>query len=833
MRRLSVTAVLLAAVSSLSAQATPQAPAAVLGFEPGTDSVLADWGQISGYVNRLATTSPYVKVDTLGRTTEGRPFQLVTVTSPANHARLAAIKAAQRKLADPRTLTAGLQDSLRRSQPAVILISNNIHATEIASSQMGMTLLWRLATEPSLRAMLESVVVLVIPSMNPDGLDTTVSWYRQYKGTRYEGGPMPWLYHKYVGHDNNRDWYMVTQAETRLVTRMLYYDWFPEIVYDVHQMGATGVRLFVPPFIDPVNPNLDPAVVAGINLIGATMASALSDAGLTGVAHQLTYDLWWHGGFRSTPTRHNMVGILTEAASARLASPVTFTTEQLRLPPQGVNHPAPWTGGTWHLGDIVRYELVAAEALVKLAADNRAGIIDRFVALGQRQIDMGKAGNPWAYLLPPNPRDVAARASLANVLRAGGVEVFRATAPFAADGREYTAGTLVVPMAQPYRAHAKDLLEPQRYPRIEGRPPYDVAGWTLPYTMGVGAVEVRAPFTANLVAVDSVVPDAGRITGEGDVFIMSNSSNGASSAIAALLKAWQSVTPRGDSVVVHGPQARRILSEYAVRYGFSARAMRGPRPKGPETRSSLPRIALYQPWTASMDEGWTRWVFEQHGITYTTVHDNDIRVGRLRDQFDVLVLPDESAERILSGLDSTRIPARYAGGLGERGAGAISAFVRSGGTLVCLDASSSFAIQWLNLPVVNTLAGDASGPQVSRFYAPGTIFGVLLGGSGAARDTSVVLSGVPDSLKVYFENSAAFEVHSPARALATYPTEHLRSGYVQHGELLVGKAALAEVPVERGRVILFGFRPQFRGQPHGTFKLLFNAVLLAAPGAGS
>jgi hypothetical protein len=234
-----------------------------------------------------------------------------------------------------------------------------------------------------------------------------------------------------------------------------------------------------------------------------------------------------------------------------------------------------------------------------------------------------------------------------------------------------------------------------------------------------------------------------------------------------------------------------------------------------------------------MDEGWTRWVFEQYGISYTTVHDSDLRAGRLRERFDVVVLPDEAGDRISAGLDSTRLPAQYSGGVGEAGGEALSEFVRRGGTLVCLDASSSFAIQRLNLPVSNILAGDASGPQVSRFYAPGTIFGVLLGGPGTPRDTSVVLSGVPDSIKVFFENSAAFEVHAPGRALARYPAEPMRSGYVQHGERLVGKAALAEVPVDRGRVILFGFRPQFRGQPHGTFKLLFNAVLLAAPAGGS
>src|SRR6058998_3454667 len=243
-------------------------PADYLGFEPGADSMLADWKQVSGYMNSLAQQSRYVRVDTLGRTTEGRPFLLMTISSPANLGRLADIKRAQALLADPRRLTDAELERIRAAQPAVILISNNIHSTEIASSQMGMTLAYRLVTDPQLRRLLDSVVVLMIPSMNPDGLDTVVSWYRRYKGTRYEGGPLPWLYHKYVGHDNNRDWFMLTQVETRLVTRMLYNDWFPEVVYDVHQMGTNGVRLFLPPFQDPVNPNLEPALVAAINQAG-------------------------------------------------------------------------------------------------------------------------------------------------------------------------------------------------------------------------------------------------------------------------------------------------------------------------------------------------------------------------------------------------------------------------------------------------------------------------------------------------------------------------------------------------------------------------------------
>ena len=810
----------------------PIRPSAALGFEPGADSVLADWRQVSGYMNGLAQRSRYVRVDTLGRTTEGRPFLLLTITSPANQQRLAEIKRAQALLADPRRLTDTVLANIRTRQPAVILISNNIHSTEVASSQMGMTLAYRLVTDPELRVLLDSVVVLMIPSMNPDGLDTVVSWYRRYKGTRYEGGPLPWLYHKYIGHDNNRDWFMLTQVETRLVTRMLYKEWFPEIVYDVHQMGANGVRLFVPPFQDPVNPNLDPAIVAGINLVGAQMASALYDAGLTGVAHQQTYDLWWHGGFRSTPTRHNMIGILTEAASTRLGSPITLSRDSVRQPVRGVNYPAPWPGGTWHLGDIVRYELTTSEALVHLAARDRVAVIDRFVGLGRRAVEAGLAGNPFAYVLPAEQRDPESWAALANVLAAGGVEVWRAAEAFAVGGRTYSAGSLVVPMAQPYRAHAKDLLEAQHYTPVNDRPPYDVAGWTLPFTMGVRADVVDTPFTANLVRVDSVVPAPGRIDGPGggDVFFLKNRTNAESRAVAALLAAGQTVTIVGDSLMVRGPRARAILTEHAARHGFSVTAARAaPVGRQGASRQRLPRIALYQPWTGNIDEGWTRWLFEQYGISYTTVHDNDLKRGGLRQRFDVIVLPDADGSAILSGVDSTRIPLQYAGGMGESGANAVSAFVRGGGTLVCLDGSSNFAIARLNLPVVNVLAGEASGPQVLRFYAPGSIFGTVLGGVAGEGPRSPVTLGVPESLQVYFENSAAFTVSAPARALATYPEQPLRSGYARFQERLAGKAALVEAPVGSGRVILFGFRPQFRGQTHGTFKLLFNAVLLAAP----
>ncbi len=505
-------------------------PESVLGFRVGQDSMLASWRQIGDYFSRLAAASPRVRVDTLGPSTQGRPFLLVTISDPANLARRAELMENQRRLADPRTLGDAEAARITGGQPAVILIQCSIHSTEIAASQMSMELAWRLATDTALGRLLRGVVVLLVPSPNPDGVDIVGDWYRGSRGTRWDGSGPPWLYHPYVGHDNNRDWFMLTQVETRLLTRAVYRDWFPLVFYDIHQMGSSGSRMFVPPFTDPVNPNLDPAIVAGMNLVGATMASALIDAGRTGVAHQQTFDLWWHGGARSTPTRHNMIGILSEAASARLASPLCLAPDSVRQPRRGVNYPAPWVEGCWRLRDIVDYELITSLALVTLAHDQREAFVRRFLEANRRAIAAGRAGNPFAFVLPPTG-DQGRRAHLANLLIASGIEVHRARAAFAAGGAEYPAGTLVVRMDQSFRAHAKDLLERQDYPDRRAYaggpalPPYDVAAWTLPLQMDVASAALAAPFAADLERLDTVTVTPGGIVGRGDIVLLDNTWN--------------------------------------------------------------------------------------------------------------------------------------------------------------------------------------------------------------------------------------------------------------------------------------------------------------------
>lgn len=816
--RLSCLGLLGAALTIVSAgrAQTPIHPREHLGFEVGADRKLADWPQITAYFARLAASSRSVHVDTLGPSTNGAPFIVTTISSPENIARLPAIRAGQALLADPRRLTPEDERRLLRDQPAVILINCNIHATEIASSQMAMELAWRLATNDTLQRHLRDLVVLLIPSQNPDGQHMVTEWYRRTLGTPFEGGPLPWIYHPYVGHDNNRDWYMVTQKETRLTTDLLYRRWWPEIVYDVHQMGSSGMRIFVPPMVDPINPNLDPVIVRGISLIGAQMAFALEQAGKSGVGDGISYDLWWHGGMRGTPTRHNMIGLLTEAASVRIATPIrqeasALTGHSRGLPKyeQRVNFPNPWPGGWWRLRDIVEYELIAAEALVQLAASKRTDFVRGFVALARRQITLGKNSKPAAYAIPKAQHDPGATLALVDVLRTGGVEVHQ------------TATEFVVRLDQPYRAHAKDLLEVQRFPRLERVPggpverPYDVAGWTLPLQMGVeitplDTIPSRLTLVTDASSLRCSMPS-------GTPALLSRDTE-SYAPIFRTLAAGTSVYVADSLFLFAGPAASKA--------GFNPRACPITAPAHPiESRRSIEphkhRIGLYRSWTSSMDEGWTRWLFEQFSVPFKTVRDSTIRAGNLRAAFDVLVIPDMSRNDIVRGMTAQQVPPEYASGLGEAGLAALKEFVAAGGRVLLFDSANEIAADLGVAGVELISAGGRDGP-----YAPGSIL------RAQVDPTHPIALGMRDTTSVYFTNSVTFKPRPDAQVTSVlwYPSapEILQSGYLSGAESIASRSALLDAYVgsKGGRVVMFGFRPQHRGQPWGTFKLLFNALLL-------
>ncbi|MEO6211758.1 MAG: hypothetical protein ABIQ10_16735, partial [Gemmatimonadaceae bacterium] len=627
--------------------------------------------------------------------------------------------------------------------------------------------------------------------------EMVVEWYRSQLGTKWEGGEMPWIYNKYTGHDDNRDWFMMTQIETRLVTHALYKEWLPEIFYDVHQQGSEGSRLFVPPFLDPVDPNIDPLIVRGIGLIGAEMASALESRGKSGVVDHAVYDMWWDGGARSTPARHNMMGLLTEAASVKVATPIVQVDSELTGHERGlpkyersVNFPNPWKAGLWRLRDIVDYELIASEALVHLASSERERYVRDFVTLGRRQIAMGESDSVKAWEIPFRQRDPSAAETMAKILTLGGINIVA------------TDSSYVIPMAQPFRAHARDLMEVQHYPKRllwpNGPPeqPYDVTGWTLPLQMGV-----------------RVTPLA---------------------SVPAIARKGEVMTD--EDLDKHFPNASHT-DEYSIiasslAHGKKIRVWSG---KNSYTLTRLPRIAIYRPWTGNMDEGWCRWVLEQFHLPYVSLTDSVAKAGKLRDHFDVLLVPDMSLREMRDGNSQAETPPQYAGGLGTAGIAAIRDFVTNGGTLVLLDHASELATESLGVPVKRIVVprrltdesrsrAPGAGENTEPLYAPGSILRVLV------DTTNAVSYGMPDTAAVYFTNSVTFDVGaaSQVRVIARYPDrgeDILLSGYLQGASQIAGKAAAISAPVGRGHVVMFGFRPQHRGQSYGTFRMLFNALL--------
>ncbi len=554
----SVLVVLSVAVlaSSRSSAAEIPSPKSVLGFRPGDDFRLAAWPQVVEYFKKVDAASDRVVVRELGRTTEDRPYLVAIVSSPDTIARLDHYRDLQHRVADPRIPG---PDPVDESKP-VVLITCSIHSSETASTLMATELLHDLAArdDPATREVLDNAILLLVPSANPDGVDKVAEWYEQSKGHAWEGEGMPRLYHKYAGHDTNRDWFMLNLVETRLLTKLLYREWFPTITYDVHQMGPKGARLFVPPFHDPVNPNLDPRVSQGIFLIGAHMAADLAAAGKTGVLTNAMYDNWWNGGNRTTPQRHNMVGVLTEAASARLASPIFVGHDDLAGATRGfpnhrqaVNFVDPWPGGWWRHRDIIDYELIAARSVLTLAAQYRRQFQSNYRAMARDAIERGKAEPPFAWVVPSDQRDPARASKMVGILRETGVEVRRARAPFQAGGVTYPAGSWIFPASQPYRPHLKDMMERQHYPArftADGKaePPYDVAGWTLPLQMGIRAVALDAAFSADAEAVDRVEPPRGSIAGpeRPDRFLIEATSDEVFVVVGDLLRArgWPSAT---------------------------------------------------------------------------------------------------------------------------------------------------------------------------------------------------------------------------------------------------------------------------------------------------
>jgi hypothetical protein len=837
--------------AALAAAPAIESPAEYLGFEIGADRKLADYEQARGYFELLDAASPWITVKRIGTTTLGKPMIAVILSSPENLEKLDHYTDIARRLADPRTLAPADADALIREARIVTMITPSLHATEVGAAQMVLQLAYDVAAgkDPELAKALEQEILYIVPT-NPDGMQMVAEWYRRWIGTEYEGGQLPWLYHSYAGHDNNRDWFMLDLVETRAVFDLYFKSAFPQAVLDMHQQQSNGARLFLPPYYPPANANVDPRVYRGINLIGASMQLACEERGLSGVISNAYYDAYWEGSSNQVGWWHNQFGLLSEVASAQLATPVSIEPGELRGDEAGfphyemaINFPNPWPGGWWRLGDIVTYDRAAAQSFIVTCARERERLLEDHYRMGLAAIERGKTEKPFAFVIPSPQRDPVTAARLVEALMLGGVEVHRAAKDFMVGDRLYRAGSLVVKLDQPYGRYAKDLLEVQTYPDTrtnDKQPfekPYDVTGWTMPFLMGVGCDEIQDRFDASLDLLGEPPYPPGGFTDGAWGYALRPEINASYQAVNELLAKGLAVRrlnetgalPAGTFIVPAQKGLAAAAAEIAPRTHADFISLSS-EPAGPSHALRPLKTALYKPWIASIDEGWTRYLFDAYQVPYANVSNKDVQENKLKG-FDVLVLPSVGAPIIKDGkIDDEEaarwfrpLPPEYAGGIGTKGVENLTKFVEGGGTIICLGRSCEFAIETFQMPVRDILKKVPS----DDFYCPGSLLKV------SYKTDQPVTYGMPDEGYLFFANSLAFATSVPygkfdRSVLASYTEkEPLASGLLIGAERLYRSAALVDYTVGAGRVVLFGFNPQYRCQTAGTYKLLLNAILEA------
>jgi hypothetical protein len=835
-------------------------PEEFFGYQLGSDRKIARWDKIVEYLYKLQEQSDKIKVIDMGPSTEGNPFLLCIISSPENLENLEELRRINNQLADPRDISEETVKELIGNGKAVICQSMSLHATEIGGTQMAPELTYDLLArdDEETKRILDNVIFLMVPCFNPDGQIMVTDWYNKWVGTEYEGGSMPYLYHKYVGHDNNRDAFQTNTVESQYMAKIMFQDWTPQLYVDHHHMGSYGARFYVPPYIDPIHPHADPLIWREHSWYGSHMAYRLEEAGKTGIINGASFLAWGHLGFHWITIYHNIAGTLTESASARMATPLYIHPSQLRGGGRGMptydpqtNFPHPWPGGWWRLRDIVEQQKISAWASLDMAARNKDIALKNAYLKGKRQTERGAYGTPAAYIVPAKQHDPVTAAKMVEKILLQGIKVNRALEDFTVDDTNYGEGSYIVDCAQPKSGLVKTLLGRTIYPDHpftrgrDGSPlrPQDTATDTMFEYMGVSVSPVDY-VACDMVPIEEVVYPEGCVVSTSDYgYALDPRVNDSFTMVVKLLDLGYKVSRARCAIACDEaclpPGAFIVKDVKAADLEVLAKEMNvNVYPLCEDVSETVevkpPKIGMYQRfYGGNMDEGWTRLLLEQFSIPYKTVMDDEIKKGDLKENLDTIILPNDSETMIMGGnleeyykkryggrMSPPNYPPEYKSGIGEEGVKALKKFVKNGGTLICFGGACEFAINKLDLKVTNVLKDVSS----KEFFCPGSTLHACVDSSHPAA------YGMPEDSLIFFWNSMAFNIvpsgdNYKYEVVAKFPERDImESGWLIGEEKLKRNAAMVVAKKGEGKVVLIGFRPQHRAQTHGTYKLVFNSL---------
>jgi hypothetical protein len=885
----------------LASQRHITTPKEEFGASFGDDYFLANYAQISGYWRKLASESDRIVIRELGKTAEGRPHLMAIVTSPENHKQLARYQEIARRLAHAEGVSEAEARALARQGKAVVWIDGGLHATEVLGAQQLGEMVYQMVsrTDEETMRFLDDVVILFVHA-NPDGNDLVADWYmRNPVPAERSMAQLPRLYQKYIGHDNNREFFTSTQAETKNINRALYRDWFPQILYNHHQSGPAGTVVYSPPLRDPYNFNLDPVLILGLQSLGAAMHTRLAVEGKGGATMRSggPYDGWWNGGIRNTATFHNTIAMLTEMIGSPTPMRIPFVAQR-QIP--GGDIALPVAPGEWHFRQSVDYSISLDRAVLDYASRMRENLLYNIYAMGKASIERGSRDNwtanprriaevtsappaggrsasadsaiwaalhrpenrdPRAFILPSDQPDFATAAKFATALLETGITIQRATSSFMAAGKRYPANSLVVFAAQAFRPHIMDMFEPQAHPDVfpypgsPPTPPYDIAGWTLAFQMGVTFDRVFESFSGpfETLPYGRLAPLPGRVTTTGGSggFLLSRRTNNAVIAVNRLLAAGKTVSvlrtplttggttwPAGTVYIPASGGTRQALEGSAAELGVSFEGTKAA-PAASLARLRAPRVGLWDTYGGSMPSGWTRWILEQFEFPFERVFAPALDGGNLNAKFDVLVFVTGAIPGVVNAarggggggaLDTppADLPAEYRGQFGrmtlDKTLPGIREFLENGGTVIAIGSSATNLAAYLKLPVENHLAEAGTPLPRTKFYVPGSVL------SARVDLANPLSSGMEEHTDVFFDDSPVFKLGAEAaaagvRSLAWYDSKQpLRSGWAWGQSYLENGVAALEARVGKGRALLYGPEILQRAQPHGTFKWLFNGI---------